>query len=452
MTDPHQVMGTPDYLSPEQAQNSHGVDPRSDIYSLGCTLYFLLTARPPFLAAATRFDKLLAHAQDEPPAIREVRPEVPEGLAEVLAKMMAKNPADRYQKASHAAADLLPFTRSDAAKEPAFEIVEAEMAPLAVSRPPAGTGMLPEAKEVSDTAPPGEPTLTDTPRPKRARKKKKKRASWWQRQKWTVLAGIAALGLLAAGVILVSGGTKHTDKAHGPPSPSTENSKIDRSIIQTNAGKIEQNNPPRTWTPPTDITPPRDVVVLYVIPSSGLSVPDYSLVREQLELQRPGKPRVRVETAATSGGRSQPASGSPGDAVPIDVQLTEGMNLNRYDAVVFCGFDVDEYLARGGRGAPAAGDLIDRMLKANKPVAAICGGQAVLRSHNALTGRKAAILPPFPELNKYAGILKDPAIAWQNAPPVPVVTDNTGGKIVITAIGARQAKEFAAAILKAIER
>ena len=70
LTNPNLLMGTPDYLSPEQAKNSHEVDPRSDIYSLGCTLYFLLTGKPPFVDAPTLIDKLLAHTNDEPSSVR----------------------------------------------------------------------------------------------------------------------------------------------------------------------------------------------------------------------------------------------------------------------------------------------------------------------------------------------------------------------------------------------
>ena len=108
LTNPNLLLGTPDYLSPEQAKNSHDVDPRSDIYSLGCTLYFLLSGGVPFGAATTLIDKLLAHTEEAPPPIREARFEVSEGLAAVLAKMMAKKPADRYQTAAEAAAAAVP--------------------------------------------------------------------------------------------------------------------------------------------------------------------------------------------------------------------------------------------------------------------------------------------------------------------------------------------------------
>jgi len=444
VTSPNQVMGTPDYLSPEQARNSHEVDPRSDIYSLGCTLFFLLTGRPPFIASTTLIDKLLAHTEEDPPPIHDARPEVSEALAAVLAKMMAKKPADRYQKASEVAAALLPFTRSDAEKEPSFEIVEAVIvtpAPVApsvaanpvVAVPPAGS---------SDTAPPGEPTLAETPRPKRA-KKKKKRASWLQRRKCGVVGGVVALGLLIGAAFAL-----HARKSNPPPSPPlTENAKLNDSPPRTQLDKNEKVNKKNPWNSGTVITPSTDLVVLYVIPSNGVFVPDYRDVRKELEVQRPGKGRVRVETAATFGDKSQPAGGFD-EAVPIDVRLAVGMNLNKYAAVVFCGENVNEYLIPNGAGARAAHDVIDRMQKSHKPIAAICAGQVVLLSHSALRDKKAAIPPRVWEQNKYPGLLKDSSVLWRKE---PVVRDESGGNVVITAAGPPQAREFADAILKAIE-
>ncbi|VTU00178.1 serine threonine protein kinase with pasta sensor : Putative serine/threonine protein kinase (Fragment) OS=Gemmata sp. Wa1-1 PE=3 SV=1: Pkinase [Gemmataceae bacterium] len=90
------VLGTADYVAPEQVANSHSVDGRADIYGLGCTLYFMLAGHPPF-PTGTVSQKLLWHRTKEPTPIRSVRPEVPEGLAAVLAKMMAKDPKARYQ-------------------------------------------------------------------------------------------------------------------------------------------------------------------------------------------------------------------------------------------------------------------------------------------------------------------------------------------------------------------
>lgn len=90
------MMGTPDYIAPEQARDARSADIRSDIYSLGCTLYFLLTGRPPF-AEDSVLEKVRAHLEREPESLRAVRGEVPAELDDVVRRMMAKDPAERYQ-------------------------------------------------------------------------------------------------------------------------------------------------------------------------------------------------------------------------------------------------------------------------------------------------------------------------------------------------------------------
>jgi serine/threonine protein kinase len=94
--DSNNILGTADYLSPEQARDSHDVDTRTDVYSLGATFYFLLSGQPPF-EGKTLTQKLLGHQTKDPAPLREVRPEVPEELVAVVARMMAKDPAQRYQ-------------------------------------------------------------------------------------------------------------------------------------------------------------------------------------------------------------------------------------------------------------------------------------------------------------------------------------------------------------------
>jgi serine/threonine-protein kinase len=102
------VVGTPDFMSPEQAKNSRTMDHRADLYSLGCTLYYVLTGQPPF-PNGNAMEKLFKHQLEEPPAVESVRKDLPRGLAAVVRKMMAKSPDDRHQSGNKVAAALAPF-------------------------------------------------------------------------------------------------------------------------------------------------------------------------------------------------------------------------------------------------------------------------------------------------------------------------------------------------------
>src|SRR6267142_1809888 len=105
-------MVTADFLAPEQAEKARQVDGRADQYSLGCTLFKLLTGSAPFSGPAydTVVKKVLAHAHEPAPPIRQRRPEVPEGLAAVLDRLLAKDPAGRFASAAEVAEALQPFT------------------------------------------------------------------------------------------------------------------------------------------------------------------------------------------------------------------------------------------------------------------------------------------------------------------------------------------------------
>jgi len=92
------VLGTADYLAPEQAINSHQVDLRADIYSLGCTLYFLLTGHPPFPEGSLA-QRLLMHQTKQPTSIFKDRPDAPPGLVQICERMMSKKREQRYQNA-----------------------------------------------------------------------------------------------------------------------------------------------------------------------------------------------------------------------------------------------------------------------------------------------------------------------------------------------------------------
>ena len=114
-----QMMGTPGYIAPEQTIDAGKADIRADIYGLGCTLYYLLTGRPPF--GGGLLDLIMAHRSSNAQPVFSIRPEVPEALSDVVARMMAKRPEDRYQTPAEVAKALLPFFKKAASQPVAAE-------------------------------------------------------------------------------------------------------------------------------------------------------------------------------------------------------------------------------------------------------------------------------------------------------------------------------------------
>jgi serine/threonine protein kinase len=108
LTQDGQMLGTPDFIAPEQIRNARGADIRADIYSLGCTLYYLLSGGPPFHCTSL-YDILQAHHSMDAKPLNLARPEVPVELAALVAKMMAKEPERRFQEPKEVAQALKPF-------------------------------------------------------------------------------------------------------------------------------------------------------------------------------------------------------------------------------------------------------------------------------------------------------------------------------------------------------
>jgi serine/threonine protein kinase len=106
------VVGTMDYMAPEQIEDATKVDPRSDVYGLGCTLYFALVGQPPF-PGGTKTQKIARHRKEEPTPITELNPAVPVEFADLVHRMMAKRPADRFASADELRQALVPWIGSD---------------------------------------------------------------------------------------------------------------------------------------------------------------------------------------------------------------------------------------------------------------------------------------------------------------------------------------------------
>jgi serine/threonine protein kinase len=111
LTKENSVLGTPDYLSPEQARSLHNTDIRSDLYSLGCTFYYLLTGAVPF-PGGSMVDKMIRHGTEPPRPIQEFRSDCPPVICAIVERLMAKRPEDRFQTPAELAAALEPFAVS----------------------------------------------------------------------------------------------------------------------------------------------------------------------------------------------------------------------------------------------------------------------------------------------------------------------------------------------------
>ncbi len=132
LTDSDRVMGTIDYMSPEQAEETHQADHRSDVYSLGCTLYRLLTGNPPYTGTSP-MKRLLAHREAPIPSLCAVRPDVPSQLDAVFQRMVAKKPKDRYQSMGDVIAALDSFAATGDA--PADEALSSFLKQLTLGDP-----------------------------------------------------------------------------------------------------------------------------------------------------------------------------------------------------------------------------------------------------------------------------------------------------------------------------
>jgi serine/threonine protein kinase len=172
------VLGTADYLAPEQALDSHSVDIRADIYSLGATFYFCLTGRTPF-AEGSVAQKLIWHQTRQPKPIRQLRPETPEALSNLIERMMAKDPSQRPQTPMEVAEALAPWTQTPIPPPPEHEMPQLSPAAMGGAssdnnlssgpRSPSGTSELSPTPrkvwQVSQTGTTPAPLVAPPPKP-----------------------------------------------------------------------------------------------------------------------------------------------------------------------------------------------------------------------------------------------------------------------------------------------
>jgi WD40 repeat protein/serine/threonine protein kinase len=205
------VMGTPDFMAPEQALDAHAADIRADLYSLGCTLYYLLAGRVPFPGGSLT-EKLLRHQQAEPEAVERLRPGLPPGLPAVLRRLLAKRPGDRYPTPAEAAAALAAVGAADAAASTVAYVPATVRDAAGPAAPPTPSGLDPWATTPQPPTSPGTDARPAPAAPARARALARP-----GRKAWLAGAAAALAAALASFLLLRPGSQPEDDRS--PPAP-----------------------------------------------------------------------------------------------------------------------------------------------------------------------------------------------------------------------------------------
>ena len=320
------VLGTPDYIAPEQVTDARHADIRADIYSLGCTFYYLLAGQTPF-PSGTHTQKIIAHVDHAPQSLERVRSQVPVKVIALIARMMAKDPAERFQTPGAVAQALEPFCKTDRREDPVAE------AP----------------RKASPT-----PSIKTTP----MRKPLTRPAARLQKR-WLMLAVIPAAFLLLA-FCVVAAVVLWLNRGPEPGKEKGANPLI-----------IVDNKKPTT---------PR---VLIVLTHQGFWDQDYRPVRGMLEQKG-----IEVKVASTEKTPAEPHDRRFGGPVPVDLLIEDARPVD-FEAIFFAGARSLDYVG-DKPGAASARKLIIESLAAEKIVSAQCAGVAVLADAGVLKGKPAA--------------------------------------------------------------
>lgn len=396
LTQAGQVLGTPDYIAPEQVEKPHEADIRADIYSLGCTLFFMLTGKPPF-ADSSVTQKLNSHLDRQPPRIAELRRDLPPELIRILDRMMEKDPAHRYATPAELAKDLEPLARSksttnatvataDIATPLLRELLEDERAPVhhdVATQANSGYTVVPS---VSIARSQRTQSLGGLRLSRRARR-------------MIVTAPIVVVLLIAAittiqswlaKMPIASTATSGTTGGSSDAVPNTVGPNVDRAspvVVQSDGAPPTQTareNQSRDRVRSKAVTSeggkPR---CLFVLASRNFWYDDFEPVRQVLA-------DAGIDVVVCSGtdrAIPMPADGNE-KPIHVDVQIADA-RAGDYAAVIFCGGKgVWEFMDPTQR-ANEAQQLIRDALAQDKVVAAICMGPVILAKAGVLAGRKA---------------------------------------------------------------
>lgn len=222
-----EVLGTADYLAPEQAADPRTADIRADVYSLGCILHFLLTGRPPFQRDSAA-ETVAAQQSETPKRLDKIRRDVPPELAAVVAKMMAKAPADRYQTPAGVVQALAAFLRPGAQPaSPAPTAAPPAAVPAANHRPTheseaSEDGLADVASMLTTSSPTTrKPQKRNAPKANAARGKHRGKKAKMPPLKWIAAGAASVLVLLLGGIVIVFRGHRGEEIAGVKPPAAT---------------------------------------------------------------------------------------------------------------------------------------------------------------------------------------------------------------------------------------
>lgn len=453
------LLGTPDFLAPEQARDPRSADIRADIYALGCTLFYLIHGAAPFARRPLR-ETLLAHAAaDRRPLLDSLR-NVPVKLREVLGRMLAANPADRFQTPAELArtlakviAEIVRASEVQQPDSPDIDVTSIDEALLRKAVPlevgvQGGTNTRPVFTRLraagSFAALPNWRSL----------------ATGMSKTRAMAAVLIAIAVCLSIGLALNMVGNRGGANDHGGgdvdtfgQAASRASSKpyvteataapVARSAASATSANVAMDSRrsgvrARPYELPENIDGRR--LVLFVLPKRDLWMPDYGPLRGKLE--RNG--RVKVVTASTEPGICAIHAKSPQPDTPVEADTTLTLDLlsqRDFSALIFVGYDTAPFIS--GSHAKAAKEVIAGMAAQGKLVGSICVGQSVLAHHQVLLGREAA----WGE--NLQGLVSASQARWRS--DQRVVVDRSGSFTVVTAATDKTAVEFAEAILEILE-
>ncbi len=326
-------MGTAEFIAPEQAQNAAKADIRADLYSLGCTLYCLLAGRPPF-REDTWMNTVLAHIQKQPQPLTELRPDVPERLWRVVARLMAKEPTQRYQKPSEVVAALAPFIKPGSKPD----AKGAAPPPPAANSPVKGTRISADTNEIKNilrevphkTPPKQEPAKEAAASPladmtgtgagskdvvRVSERVKSYLAVWWKRLKVIAVVVLVSLALIGTAVIISKLKERlANDKTEERSTSNGDTGKLKSSPAKTadpKSNKVPDTREKSSEDSSTTPQPPKpqDTVAQQAPAKRRTNLIGESVdrLRQALKDEDPAKRKEAANILAKRGSEAQPA-------------------------------------------------------------------------------------------------------------------------------------------------